>query len=543
MRPDASPPPTREVETDPRSRRFWFWLLTVSLFVGFSLGRWPLPGINETHYLSKAKHFADPAWCAGDFFLDSSNPHAATSWLLGQLTCRFSFETSALAGRLLALGVLAWGWTMMLCGTLASWKSRILASAIFLLLHILGNWSGEWLLRGVEGKVFAWGFLFLAIGLWTRDQPIRAGAALGAAVTFHPVIGAWGAVAAGLSIGWNILDRRRSRAGIESDRAGSKAFVDSDPLPRSQALALAALLFCLMAAPGIIAALPALRLGTPDQRWQADHIQVTQRLGHHLDPARFLWSSHREYLLMLATLVLLPRRRPRPWLERMAWMSVLCAAGGILISLWPRTPEPFPLYVLRLKLLKLYPFRLMDVFVPLLVAVRFVELPALNSLTLTARRVAATSVTLVALAWFWPGDEGPARRMSPADFQHWKVALTWIKAETPADAVIQSMNEDFAVKWFAERAEFVNYKDCPQDAPGILEWHRRLTQLDQEWRLPAMRDMRVTPEELHQLHALTGIDYLVCSRFGPIEANPVFAEGPFRVYAIAPVALPSAKRE
>lgn len=510
------------------------------LFLSLSLVRWPIPGINETHYLAKGKHFVDPGWIAGDFFLNSSNPHAATSWVLGQFATRTTFENAALAGRVLGLAVLAMGWAVMLCRRLPTTRERLLATGLFLVLQIVGNWSGEWLLRGVEGKVFAWGFLFLAIGLWsggTAVQRFLAGMSLGMSVTFHPVIGAWGAIAAALSFAWGAIDVLRSRRSTEAAAVPTAGqFVMSLISP--------AIAFAVCAAPGILAALPALRLGTPDERWQADHIQVTQRLAHHLDPGSFAWASHREYLLLLAAIWLLSRaggESRRTPVERMAWMSVLCGVGGIVVSIWPRTPEPFGMYVLHLKLLKLYPFRLADIFVPLLLAIRLVEFPRFSALTATAARTAALAAGLVAVAFLWPGDESPARRMSAADFRHWKELLGWIRRETPEDAVIQTMNEDFAVKWYAQRAEFVNYKDCPQDAPGILEWHRRLLQLDQEWRTPAMADSRVSTAELAELHRLTGIDYLVSSRFGPIDATPVFSRGPFRVYATHPQSASTAK--
>ena len=545
MSPAEPPPPTGDVSRRPPAdgsaggaaglaEGLIAGLLIWGLFLALSLVRWPNPGVNEPHYLTKGRHYVDPEWIRGDFFLDSANPHAATSWLLGELSVRMPMESAALIGRILAFGLLALGWTVMLRQTLATSRERWLATGLFLLLHILGNWSGEWLLRGVEGKVFAWGFLFLATGLWSARREWLAGMSLGVAVTFHPVIGAWGAIAAGLSVLWEAIENRDVRS-----------------VPRRGLVPV--ILFGLCAAPGILAALPTLRLGTPDERWQADHIQVTQRLAHHLDPGRFAWASHREYLLLIGAIWLLSGSKgqqgsadsagppERSFLERMAWGSVLCAVGGIVVSIWPRTLDHFSLYVIRLKLLKLYPFRLADIFVPLLLSVKIVEFPKLAACTRTWPRAMAAVAALVLVAFLWPGDEGPARRMNAADYEHWQATLRWVRDQTPRGAVLQAMNEDFAVKWHAERAEYVNYKDCPQDAPGILEWHRRLLTLDQEWRTPAMADMRVTAAELEQLHRLTGIDYILCSRFGPLDARPVFVSGPFRVYATSPQPDPAGK--
>ena len=49
-------------------------LVFLSFFI-FSAVRAPVPAVNEPHYLSKAKHYWNPNWCRGDFFLESSNTH------------------------------------------------------------------------------------------------------------------------------------------------------------------------------------------------------------------------------------------------------------------------------------------------------------------------------------------------------------------------------------------------------------------------------------------------------------------------------------
>ena len=46
------------------------------IFICFALvaGQLP-PDVNESHYLTKAKHFWNPTWCPGDIFLGSSHAH------------------------------------------------------------------------------------------------------------------------------------------------------------------------------------------------------------------------------------------------------------------------------------------------------------------------------------------------------------------------------------------------------------------------------------------------------------------------------------
>ena len=75
-------------------------LLTVAACLAHSGLRAPAPAVNEPHYLAKALHWVDPGWCAGDFFLESSNPHLVFYTLVGPGTSVLPFETVAWLGRL-----------------------------------------------------------------------------------------------------------------------------------------------------------------------------------------------------------------------------------------------------------------------------------------------------------------------------------------------------------------------------------------------------------------------------------------------------------
>src|SRR6478752_4250138 len=44
------------------------------------------PNVNEAHYLSRLKHYWNPAWCAGDKFLDSTDTQLVFIWLFGWVT-------------------------------------------------------------------------------------------------------------------------------------------------------------------------------------------------------------------------------------------------------------------------------------------------------------------------------------------------------------------------------------------------------------------------------------------------------------------------
>jgi hypothetical protein len=204
---------------------------------------------------------------------------------------------------------------------------------------------------------------------------------------------------------------------------------------------------------------------------------------------------------------------------------------AVALSYGPR-PWPLPLSAwsaLQIKILKFYPFRLADLLVAVTVALRSVEFWA----TIRPARGMAGIVTVayvIAILASAP-DQNPSKMPLPQQ-RDWRAALAWIREKTPPDSLLLAANEDYAVKWFAERPEYVNFKDCPQDAPSIVEWNQRLRGFA-KWTTDSFQDDRMfTAKELAALHQQTGIDYLIVSRLGPFETEPVFSQGRFRVYAV-----------
>ncbi len=466
------------------------WPAALGVFLSFlvdSFARYPIPAPNEPHYLAKARHFWMPGWCPNDLFLSSSNAHLVFYETFGLLTRWFSFEAAAVLGRLIGLLILAAGWTALVRAVVPGRWTALWAAWIFLGLAAIGNLSGEWLVGGIEGKVVAYGLLFAAAAVWIDHRPGRPGAVFvawslfGLAVAFHPVVGLWGLAAA---LFGSIVRRLATRP------AGDVAWV---------AHGLAVALAAALAAPGIIAGLRA----ASGSSLEADYIQVYYRLAHHLDPMAFSAASHFwespwfGYGILLVAWLLGRRRIERSdaekWFFWFVAASGLIAACGLVVGWRHGPPENVRNYLfpwgwltiaVRWKILKLYPFRLYDALLPMAVAVVAAGL-AQRFLQRTGRRLA------FACAWALCGapalaavlhaapDAGP--QMSASQLADWLDACRWIKSHTPPDAlVLTPPSSSWAFKWYAQRAEFVSFKDCPQDGPGIVEWNDRLVRL-QDW--------------------------------------------------------------
>lgn len=520
-----------DVEAD-LGQSFWAaLLLTYGLVVLFSLSRVPIPGVNEPHYLCKAKHLWQPEWCSKDLFLTSSNPHLIFYICFGWLTQFFSLDTTASISRLVGFMPLAVGWQFLATRLTGKACCGALGLSLFFVLQSAGNWSGEWLVGGIESKVIAYGFLFWAIAQAMECRLPSSAFLAGLAVSFHPVVGVWGCLATAL---------------------GTLAFIGlkrpsfRDPaLPTLGQWGWAILLFSLAATPGIVTAGQAVFEGDSEQTRIASLLQVGHRLAHHLDPLKFPKEAYRYMAaLILGWLVLSPgtlsKDRGTWWLLIVA-ASLLIALTGIAIGWGPRPLKELPGYEWRITALKFYPFRLADLLVP--VALSFV---AANRVVIAAQRfvphnslrgflivVLCGVLTLAGIGI--PGPDRNPSRMSPAKRKNWIAACQWVEQNSAETELVYSFDNQWGVKWFANRAEYVNYKDCPQDPASIIEWNQRRW-LISRWKNKAFADGRVSTEELENLAKQTKVSIFICDRMGPIDQEPDYRNQDFRVYRMEVVA-------
>lgn len=493
-----------------------------------------MPAANEPHYLAKARHLWQPDWCRGDFFLESADAHAVFFYALGWLPRFISFEASAWTGRCLALALLGTGWTFCISRIAAGSGAAVRAAACFLALASLGNLAGEWIIGGVEAKVFSYAGLLWSLGLGLDRRSVVAAACAGLAVSFHPVVGAWGVLSAVCAAGglW------------------ARCLCRPELLPylrqpaRTWLWAGSAFLACSL--PGLLPAVEMLRHADPAAQFRADYIQVAYRLKHHLDPLAFSGWAAAGYAGLVVGWLFLRRKLAASPEERffaaIVGTSITVAVTGLALAIGPRPIENMPQYAWRIRLLKFYPFRLADVLVPMAAAVAAARVAAGGSRRERAgaadaagfppgwgRRVEGcvlAGVFLFALAW--PGPERRADRFPQQLRADWIAACRWIRQQTPPDALCLCPEGSWAFKWYAQRPEYVAYKDCPQDAAGVVEWNRRL-RVVRRWAAAHFQSGR-SAAALEALHAETGVEYLVVRRLGPIAADPVYRNDSFRVY-------------
>lgn len=445
----------------------WFLLETalITLFFGL-LADGPPPGVNEAHYLTKARHYWDPTFCEGDLFLESADAHLVFYWLFGWVTVLVNLETAAWIGRILAWVLLASGW-QRLSATLLPYRGLSLLSAVaFVLLQRNTHMAGEWVVGGVEAKCFAYGLVFHALACIAQRQWLRVWPLLGTATAFHVLVGGWSLVAAALSFA---LDREQRDFG-----------------KNAAALAVG----MVLAAFGLV---PALQLNAdtpPEIARQAADIYVYKRLPHHLSFSRF----RTEFLIRMAAAIIVwaaawswmhRRHNQGPW-ARVHWFVAgavgICLIGVLIdLSLSPSARAA--------GLLRYYWYRLADVMVPLGLCFAglyfLVHLPApmLRKLFLTLTSVAVMWLGGQSIMEHWsrplPGAFYQLRKFVKdedrlqVEFQQWQELCLWMREHTPEDARVLAPRGQQTLKWYAFRGEVSNWKDVPQDAAEVVRWYDR----------------------------------------------------------------------
>lgn len=472
--------------------------------------RSPVPGVNEPHFLTKARHLWNPGWCPHDIFLNSANAHAVYLYLIGAVTRALTLEQTAWFGRILLWACLAVSWTRLVRTLTERPWAAVWSAMMYVSIVACGSFSGEWVVGGVEAKGFAYAACLMGLAHAGEGHSIRSAVWTGIATALHPVVGVWATLA--------VL-----AAGITAT---------FPPLRINWPGAVkvcGAWLLC--AAPGLIPAISmVLEPGPATIARQAAEIQVFGRLAHHLDPQTFSASKYGYGVALLIGYAGLSRVLTTPAglaLRRAMLTAIVIALVGLALG-WTTRPA---------SLMKFYPFRLADGLLPMVLAMAatvgfaewgFVD-PWWRASSSAAAWIGCTAIFLGGLL-VPVADRGP-QRLASEEIADWHDVCLWIKRSTPADAVFLTPSYAYAFKWYAERAEFAAYKDCPQDARSLIEWDRRLHWIRQ-WRIK-YSDLGYPAAGLAELRDETGVEYLVARLDVVTATTPIYRNARFGVYRAA----------
>ena len=180
--------------------------------------------------------------------------------------------------------------------------------------------------------------------------------------------------------------------------------------------------------------------------------------------------------------------------RRLYWFGIgalLIAIVGLVVGGFAdRSPE------LAAKLLRYYWFRLTDAIIPFVLAVFVAQVgfAASDGQPRDTRKVGSyLSRGLIAISIFgllWSSFSRSLVTVPPSathrlvgfktdatgeaeGFADWLTVCRWIQIAMPRDEVFFTPRHQQSFKWYAHRAEVVNWKDVPQDATSLIEWERR----------------------------------------------------------------------
>jgi hypothetical protein len=484
---------------------------------------WPVPDVNETCYLGKAKHYWNPSWCAADFFFRSADAHLVFYWTFGWVTRWLSLPAAAWLGRIITWGLLAWAWRRLSVTVAPGPLLAGLSAALLVVLLDRFHLAGEWVVGGVEAKGFAYVLVFLGLDALLRGRWNRVWILLGAASAFHVLVG-----------GWSVL------------LAGWVWIVSPSERPPLRAMVPGLAVGLVLALPGLIPGLLLTRGVDSAVVDQANQIYVFRRLPHHLalhtlKPEEF---THRlirygSQLVAFGVLcALLPAGRVD---RRLRWFvvgSLLIAICGMAISLSTRD-DP----ALAAKLLRYYWMRLSDVALPIGVALTATAFIA-KSLARNRRMgvwclacgllAAGLHLGTVVHARHEMGCPRADRKLR--DYDDWRDMCQWIAENVEPDAVFLTPRGSQTFKWYAGRAEVVNYKDLPQDAPGIVEWWRRVDAIyrhdERGERVYCSSLAKQTAALLTEVGQRYAADYMVTRVRPPLVFDWLYRNGTYAIYRL-----------
>ena len=501
--------PRRTIET----------LLIFSLFAVYA-GQLP-PDVNESHYLTKAKHGWDPLWCPDDIFLASSFSHWLFYLLFGWLNQFFSLPVVAWIGRIGTWLLLAFGWQRLSGRLLKTPGLSIVSAALFLVLNDRFHLAGEWVVGGFEAKGLAYFFVLMALGSLGSKQFCLVWPYLGFACAFHVLVGGWATIAVLLALVSQCCWR------ISEPTAQGVLKVDKTPFVQSLKQHSAFILLGLcFAAVGALPPLIADLYADPVSKLLASKIYVQDRISHHLVFSAFSASRVAGFVFLLIVFAAVGRTRKNfeehdqagwQWLFRFAIGSLCISFCGLMLS--GVSEQGTWLADRSLGLLRFYWFRMADFAVPCTTALALVAaIQLLWQRDWVGRGVAIVGGVVIASTMTWVGIQRHSDLRPRADraalptyadnqrrtigtYQNWRRVCEWIKAHTPVDATFITPDQQQTFKWYAQRAEAVNWKDVPQDALAMVDWSERVNWLIDPQRRPGLGLMEYSTLDLKILAA------------------------------------------
>ena len=402
----------------------------------------------------------DRQWLPNDWYLNLRTDYRVLfDILVGSFLSKVGFQTVSLAGCLLEYLAFAFALDSLYRALHLRFEYGAAALALFLGQQFLV--AGEWMIGGLETKVFAYICVLFSISLILNERYRLAFFLAGLAFSFHPLIGMYSFFCLCVALFCVAI-----RTG-EFLRPFKSVW-----------------LFPVSGLVGFFSIFQQLRFSSSSNN-RAWEIYVLFRLPRHLYPAA--WQGHTWiWLLGLSILlIIIMLRVVREKKSKFLLIYLLCSIGLFGIGL--------VFYFLGLiSWLRFYWFRLADVMVPFWLPILLLSWLSTEGVKLRLERINGKLfsftktrpgyslsawifilVFLISLGNFAITFRG-TRQQEQANLSE-KNMLTWIADNTPENAVfmVDPNLSDFYLT--AQRGMFCSFKHLPSYGDEILEWYDRLS--------------------------------------------------------------------
>lgn len=457
---------------------------------------------NEMDVIPYAKAVYTPSFLPNDWYLHTQIAYRYLfSFPLGFLAEKGGLVFALIVGRLISYAFLSVAITRLIFNLKATQNELIylLASLLFFSFFPAGMGAGEWMIGGLETKVFAYGFVLLSLSSALKKEKTWTLIFAALALDFHLLIGIYHLFAL-LPIFY--LQRQKN----EKTRRKTVENIG---------------LFLFIGSFGIYGIFQGI-IDNQETGQEAWKIYVQLRVPFHTLPSVFPSTFWIKLILFSGIQLLIFTQTKREKLRFLSsyalFTSLICVVGLLVFSFSD------------IGNLRFYFFRFSDALLPLLTlfassAFFFEKQPVflpskqgLWKLVLSLSILFMCTPQLLHFVQEWQKSGTTLLENAGPDPALGK----WISKHTPQTAVflIPPDNSFFYIQ--SERAQFVSWKHFPQDKKSILEWQRRLKLINRGNEFHNLNEVQfsynqLTSEDIRQMAKKETFSYVVMPKTNRLD--------------------------
>jgi hypothetical protein len=424
--------------------------------------------------LPYAKAVYNENWLENDWYLNLAIPYRFLfSYIVGFFADTFGIIQTIIYGRLASYLLIVFSIFSLLKPLKTLFESFLYFFSIVLFFKFfpVGNGAGEWMLGGLETKVFAYAFAIMSLASFLSKKYQKGLFFSGLALSFHLLVGIYNLFCL-LPI---FLFYQRETNGF------FKKIFKALPI------------FLLAGAIGIYGIVYQFFLIEEDVSKLGWDIYVNIRVPHHTLPNQFpfeTWIKTGVFTLLNITFFLKSKQRKVKLMSAYALFSVIISLAGVLLFIALGASHH----------LKYYFFRFSDSMLPFLTLLNIAAFIIENKEKLYSKKEKQLKyVVLIACLFFIipKTKRFLSKIVTTTSISKIKAATNkdipmteWIKKNTEKTSIFITPPDAQYFYINAERSIFVSWKHSPQNANDMVAWYNRLKLLNCGKEFKNLREVR-----------------------------------------------------